>query len=353
MMRDQLLNLRTKAPVSRSTADLVSIPDVPAIPGLAFRCLRGKEDYPAMTTVIAMSREADGLERVTSVEDLARLYRHAINFDPKYDVLVAEVGQDMAGYSQVWWDREVAGDWLYLHFVRLLPHWRRTGLRRAMLRYNEHRLRQIAARHLGEGERFFQAWASDSETHWVTLLIDEGYRAVRYHFDMVRPNLEDIPDLPMPEGLEVRPVEPHQVDTIRAAACEAFLDEWGATESEEAWQREWQESPTYMPHLWQVAWDGDEVAGIVHNFVDEAENEEYGRRRGYTEGIGVRRPWRRRGLAKALIARSFWVLRAHGLTEAALGVDAENPSGALRLYETMGFQVVKRETTFRKPMDRA
>ena len=75
------------------------------------------------------------------------------------------------------------------------------------------------------------------------------------------------------------------------------------------------------------------------------------RLRGYTENISVRRPWRRRGLARALIAASFPLLRARGMTEAALGVDTENLSGALRVYESCGFQSVSRETLYRKPLD--
>jgi mycothiol synthase len=90
---------------------------------------------------------------------------------------------------------------------------------------------------------------------------------------------------------------------------------------------------------------------MVQNFVDAAENEEYGRQRGYTEGICVRRPWRRQGLAKALIARSFHLIKDLGMTEAALGVDAQNPNGALQLYRSMGFQVVKRHTTYQKVLD--
>ncbi|MGD2207392.1 MAG: GNAT family N-acetyltransferase, partial [Anaerolineae bacterium] len=62
-------------------------------------------------------------------------------------------------------------------------------------------------------------------------------------------------------------------------------------------------------------------------------------------------PWRRQGLAKALIARSFRLLKELGMEEAALGVDADNPNGALQLYQTMGFQVVKRHTTYRKSID--
>ena len=85
------------------------------------------------------------------------------------------------------------------------------------------------------------------------------------------------------------------------------------------------------------------------NFIDKSENGAYGRLRGYTEGIFVRRPWRGQGLAKALIARSLEMLKAIGMTEAALGVDAENLSGALHLYRKMGFEESKRHTTYRKP----
>jgi ribosomal protein S18 acetylase RimI-like enzyme len=102
--------------------------------------------------------------------------------------------------------------------------------------------------------------------------------------------------------------------------------------------------------LWQVAWDGDQVAGMVLNFINHQENLEYDRKRGYTETICVRRPWRRRGLARALIARSFQMHKELGMTEAALGVDAENPNGALRLYQSMGFQQIKRNTVYRKPL---
>ena len=90
---------------------------------------------------------------------------------------------------------------------------------------------------------------------------------------------------------------------------------------------------------------------MVLNFIRHDENEEYNRQRGYTETICVRRPWRRRGLARALIARSFKVIKGQGMTEAALGVDTESPTGALQLYEGMGFRPVKRASVYRKLME--
>jgi ribosomal protein S18 acetylase RimI-like enzyme len=327
------------------------VPDAPHIPGLSLRGFRGEVDYPAMLAVIEGSKEADGIEWTNSVEDIARNYRHMVNCDPYRDMLFVEVEGQVVGYSRVWWQKELDGKRRYHYFAYLLPAWRGQGLRRAMLRHNERRLREIAAGHPLDVPRLFEAWASDTESDWETLLVSEGYEAVRYGFEMVRPNLDDIPDLPLPEGLEVRPARPEHYRTIWKAAEEAFRDHWGETEWQDEWFEEWKESPTFMPELWQVAWDGDQVAGMVQNFINHEENKEYDRKRGYTENISVRRPWRRRGLARALIARSFQVIKARGMTEAALGVDAENPNGALRLYQSMGFREVKRHTTFRKPLD--
>jgi mycothiol synthase len=310
-----------------------------------------------MLAAIDGSKEADGVERTESLEDMARNYQHLVNCDPYQDVILVEMDGQVIGYGRVFWEQELEGLRRYMHFNFLLPQWRETGIRLAMLKHCERRLRDIAAGHQVSGPCVLEAWAADTETHWESLLLDQGYEAVRYGFEMVRPDLENIPDLPLPAGLEVRPVEPEHVPIIWAAAKEAFRDHWGYSEDE--WDQElerWRKSPTFTPHLWQVAWapanngEGDQVAGMVHNFVDHAQNEEYGRLRGYTEGICVRRPWRRQGLAKALIARSFAVHKALGMTEAALGVDADNPNGALQLYKSMGFRVVKKNTTYRQPL---
>ena len=86
------------------------------------------------------------------------------------------------------------------------------------------------------------------------------------------------------------------------------------------------------------------------NFIYPAENETLGQRRGWLDHVSVRRPWRRRGLASALIAESLRALADAGMTDAALGVDAENPSGALRVYENLGFRRTRTGVGYRKAM---
>ena len=336
---------------TKDSNDEIVLSYAPSIPGLTFRRFRGEKDYPVMVAVINGSNKADGIAHTDSLEDVAAAYRHLVNCDPYKDVLFVEMKDEVVGYARVWWILKSDGTRTYCHFALLLSEWRGKGIRRAMLRHNEDRLREIAKDHPKDDRRLFETWAADTETDWESLLIAHRYGAVRYIFEMVRPNLDDIPDVPMPQGLEVRPAKPEHYRRIWDAAGEAFQDHWGATEWRDEWFEQWQEKPIFNPKLWQVAWDGDEVAGMVLNFIHQEENKEFNRKRGYTEEISVRRPWRKRGLARALIARSFKVLKDQGMTEAALAVDAENISGALGLYESLGFRTVKRHTTFRKPMD--
>ena len=330
----------------------VAVPGAPDTPGLTFRGFRGEADYSAILAVIEGSKEADGIERTGSVEDVARSYRHLTNSDPYRDMLFVEVNGEVIGYSRVWWWQEGDGNRLYGHFASLLPEWRGSGIRRTMVRYNERRLSEIASAHPADGGRFFETWATDTESHWEALLLSGGYEAIRHRFGMIRPNLDHIPDLMLAGGLEIRPVQPDQIRPIWDAAKEAFQDAPGY--SEDNWSDArfdlWRQDPQLRPALWQVAWDGDQVAGMVLNYINEEENLNYHRQRGYTSVICVRRPWRRRGLAKALISRSLQLLRERGMTEAGLNVEAESPTGATRLYETMGFRVIKRTTVYRKPL---
>jgi ribosomal protein S18 acetylase RimI-like enzyme len=64
----------------------------------------------------------------------------------------------------------------------------------------------------------------------------------------------------------------------------------------------------------------------------------------------VRRPWRRRGLAEALLHRSFAELYARGKRRVGLGVDADNVTGALRLYERVGMRAVRRYGIWQKDL---
>jgi len=332
------------------TTQEIRLPAPPAIPGLTFRSFRGEADYPLMAAVLEGSKDADKVERVDTAEDIARTYAHLTHCDPHTDMLFAELDGRVIGYNRVTWRQEYDGKRVYVHFGFLLPEWRRLGIGTAMMGWSESRLRRIAASHPRDGARAFESYAADTEFAAAALLKSHGYSAVRHGFRMVRRLMGEIPGVPLPEGLEVRPVLLEHYRTIWQANEEAFRDHWAARPRSEEEYQLWLKEPHFNPSLWMVAWDGAQVAGMVLNFINAAENTAYSRRRGYTEDVCVRRPWRRRGLAKALLARSLSFLLVQGMEEAALGVDTENPNGALQLYESLGYQVVKRFSMYQKPL---
>jgi GNAT superfamily N-acetyltransferase len=288
------------------------------------------------------------------VEDIANAYSHLTNCDPYLDMIFAEVRGEVIGYSRGWWQEEPnGGPYLYTFVGFLVPEWRRKGIGRVMLQCMEARLGTIAAAHPGGRQKLLQGFVSETEAGLAVLLEQEGYKPIRYFHQMVRPTLEDIPDFPLPEGLEVRAALPEHYRAIWEAGAEAFRDHWGYVQpTEEEYQGWLNNTSFFQPYLWQVAWDvaSDQVAGQVGTFINHGENEKYNRKRGYTENISVRRPWRRKGLARALIVRSLHAQKEAGMTESALGVDSENLSGATRVYEDCGFRVVKRSSIYRKPI---
>lgn len=333
--------------------DQIQVADAPAIPGLIFRHFRGEEDYSKMVAVIAASAEADKIERVDTVEDVAHVYSHLVNCDPYQDMIFAEINNEVIAYSRGTWFQEENGPRIYVSLGFLVPAWRRKGIGSTMLHWAEKRLRTIADSHATIDMSFLDNSADIENVGLATMLEQNGYQPIRYGVQMVRPDLENIPDFPMPEGLEVRPVLPEHYRPIWEADTEAFRDHWGYAEPTEVDYQAWLENKiVFQPDLWQIAWDTDtnEVAGQVRTFINAAENEKYNRQRGYTEFISVRRPWRKQGLARALIVRSLRLQKERGMTESALNADSENISGATRVYEDCGFRVTKRSAIYRKPI---
>ncbi len=331
--------------------NVLSVQGVPAVPGLTFRYYRGPEDFPGMVAVYDACRPVDGLEMPLTVGHLERWFAHMDQCDPSRDMIVAEVGGEMVGYGRGRWFREPSGTFLHELTGHVAPAWRRRGIGRAILRWTEARQRQVASDQPEDVAHELLVETYDSTQGLAELLLDEGYARVRNWYVMTRPLAAEIAEVPLPEGLEVRTATPDHYRRIWDADIEAFRDHWGFAEPPESAYAEWLEDPVAMvPALWQIAWDGDEVAGQVRSFIDHRENADLGRLRGYTEYISVRRPWRRRGLARALIMRSLRILQAEGMTEAALGVDAQNVTGALHLYESCGFRPARSGGVYRKPL---
>ena len=309
-----------------------------------------------MLACIDGSKAADGMERSDKLEDMINNYAHLHHCNTDTDMCLAEVDGQVVGYSRVWWDiDEYARQWTGFQVAFVLPEWRRKGIGRRAAALNEVRLAQIFSELKATGEipaelpGVYDNFAEESGRDTTNLLERRGYQAIRYAFSMLRPDLENIPDCPLPEGLEVRPYQPEHLRKIWEASNEAFKDHWGyIAEPWEEYER-LQHDSSFDPTLWRVAWEGNRVVGMVLSFINKTRMPNTGGSAA-TPRISAYAGSGASGVARALIALSLQAIKARGMTEAALGVDAENISGALGLYESMGYRMVRRSTIYRKPV---
>jgi len=328
----------------------INLNSAPKIKGLSFRKFAGESDYAKMIAIVNAAGKADQQDRAETLEDIKNQYAHLNNCDPDKDMIFAEIDGETIAYSRVeWWQEEDPNDRIYTHFVLIVPEWREKGIEQSMIQWCEKRLLDIAEEHPQDSKRLFQTYSSAHKPSFNKVLESFDYEAARFFIEMSR-SLEVIPKAGLPEGIEVRDVIEQDERKIWDASVEAFLDHWGFAKPTEEDYISYKESKYWQPEHWQVAWDGDEVVSSVMNYIDYDYNQKFQRKRGWTENISTRRDWRKRGIARALIVSSMQMHKAKGMTEVALGVDTNNPSGALKLYQSLGYKKDKTEMIYRKEM---
>ena len=300
---------------------MILIENPPSIPGMIFRHYKGESDHAQIAAVLVASEAADQMIRDVTADTITSAYQHMTNCDPLRDIIFAEVDGGMVGYSRGWWSEESPSLRIYTHNGFLVPEWRRKGIGQCMLNWMEAHLGQVASVHSGAAQKFYQVNVTQFQKGTANMLERSGYQPARYYYEMVRPSLEDLPEFPLPVGLEVRPVMPEHYRPIWELTAETSLDEWGQPILTEDDYQEWLASPFFQPELWQVAWDitSQRPVGQVLGYIHHEENKQFKRKRGYTEGIGVASSWRRRGVARALISRSLRAQKATGMTESSSG----------------------------------
>jgi mycothiol synthase len=185
---------------------------------------------------------------------------------------------------------------------------------------------------------FTSAWSGDSQLHGAFERV--GFRLVRHSYRMAIALDRDVPEPEWPDGVVVRTAREDDVPAVYAVQQETFEDHW---EHEPVSLEEWMHALEFRPELWFVAEAGDEVAGVALCNQRDPDADV-----GRVAIIGVRRPWRRRGLGRALLLHTFRELRRAGFRHASLGVDAESLTGANRLYESAGMHVVGQHDIFEK-----
>jgi ribosomal protein S18 acetylase RimI-like enzyme len=214
------------------------------------------------------------------------------------------------------------------------PRWKGTGLGVQLLERSEASARARSAARIHQ-------FVLGTDVAAAALMTSHGYRDVRHFFEMAIEQTEP----PPPVDLPVEAVREDDLRAFHAALDEAFQDHWEphSTPFDEWWGRH-SSNPNLDLSVWFMIRDGDEIAAVTRN-----EGNRNGG--GYIGAIGVRRPWRGKGYAKALLLHSFRAFFERGMPRVTLGVDAENPTGATHLYQRVGMHVEQEHVAFEKALE--
>ena len=258
-----------------------------------------------------------------------RQYWESPDVDFARDVLVAEANGALVGYA----DLGVHGEHVWLDVRGLEPE-----PLRALLDAIQER---AAEKKPGAG---LMGYTSESDELVRDLYEQSGYSVTRHSYRMEISLEGGAPEAQWPEGFAVRTMHPGEEERIYEAHMCSFADTWMfEREPVELWSHWFLKDTAFDPSLWFLAEAGDTLAGI--SLTRASENEPG---LGWVRILGVMPEFRQRGLGQALLRHTFAEYASRGLDRVGLGVDAENPTGAVRVYERAGMHVARTNLILKK-----
>ncbi len=316
---------------------------------LTMRPYGGEADLEAIANLINACEVVDQLDSGTSVPELRQSLEEP-SLDKARDIrLWEDTDGQLVGLGKLWIPPigEVIDGFLGF---RVLPTARSGDLERQIVAWAEGRMREV------ERERGVQVKLRSStranQSERIALLERCGFKVDRYFFTMERSLSLPIPESQLPATFTMRQVRGNEDSEAWVELFnQSFIDHWNHHELTVESYKHWLTEPDYKPELDLVAVAADGTfAAFCHCHISLEDNKRSGRNEGWISTLGTRRGFRRMGLGRAMLLAGMQQLKAKGVDTARLGVDSENPSGAGRLYESVGFGKVYTQIIFVKDM---
>ena len=332
-----------------------TLPKIVDLENYQFRPIR-PEDGQAINRMLLEIEAVDHRDIIDTLEDRQRDF-HDPDTNPATDtILVLTPDGQAAAMGWIFAPEEADQEYVAFLWGEVHPAHRRRGLGDMILTWLESRARQILSSRPTDRPRTIRAAIMDGLHDRIELFEQHGFRAARSFYRMQRDLQIPIEQPILPAACKLAGWDASREDEQLALMNEAFRDHWGFIPmSKELWKLWVTDHEDFRPDLsfMVISAETGEIVGMSVNKVNQAENEARGMREGWVMDLCVRRPWRKQGLATALLNASMLAFKAHGLQSAGLGVDTENLTGALRLYERLGFHPVKRTYNYSKsvPME--
>jgi mycothiol synthase len=259
--------------------------------------------------------------------------------DPTRDLRLWEEDGALIGFGHLWpmaTPEELNGRlMLWVH-----PRARGNGLESQIIDWGDDRLRE-AAREQGKWGRL-RIQVREDQADRLALMRAEGFTIARYSYTMTRNLAEPISAPRIPDGFVIRGVAgPQEAEQWVEMYNLSFIDHPGSGPWPVEQALHYLEEPNYRPDLNLVALAPDGTfAGFCWSVIYAEQNARSGRQVGEIDILGTRRGFRKLGLGRALLLEGLRRIKAAGMDTARLGVIANNPTGALQLYESAGFERV-------------
>jgi GNAT superfamily N-acetyltransferase len=307
-----------------------------------------REDNPEMAALLAAIEAVDIRGEAFELEDLTTEW-DSVWAHPEVNARLVWDGKEPVAFAWL----TVRPGTREAHKVNMWggvrPSHRRRGIGTQLFEWAIRRAKEIAPTMEGELPTKLEADAAAHQKVLLALAQRMGLEPVRQFLEIARPTADPVDDVPTPAGIELVPWTSALDEAARLAHMESFEDHWGSEpRTAEEWSQWYTGHRSFRPDLSVVALDpaSGEVVSLVlcaaypQDWVTVP-------REAWINTVGTRRAWRGKGVASWLMTYSLRQIAAadDDFERAILGVDAENPTGALSVYRRLGFHEDVRSVT--------